>query len=380
MLKRTLGITRNFNALDKYLRQKSVPHRTPEDLVAIVSNTANFHWSPVVSDILSTRLIGLQPSDVFQIVTAVYRRREKTKVPPELLNLLLSALIDASGHRLDSAALIRGIEMIRELSGQYWDPNHIAQSSTVQRIVRDTCTPLRVFIRLLSLGGDWDTRSLINRVSSTISPYDLARIAYLTGNFDAYSRAAKSVTADSFAFLMKADAAWDFSSGPSWISNVPRGIFDQLSPYQAQVSLWSGLAMGVDKSLIQILEVVANREPWRQHHMYEQYRMISDPGHSPNYPIRIPQLGLERKHLVAQRYKDLLSGCGLQETRQSLSDTHLFDICVNDSFYIDIVTYPNDPNYRVYKKLVSPKYPVIEVQAHATADPSTINDIVRPYL
>ena len=361
------------------LTSRSIPSHSSHDIVAILSNTMGAKFSPLVSEILSKRLMGIHPTNIFQIINTVYRHRSRAIVPVSLLNQLLSGLVDEFGEdSLDSAAIVRGIEMIAEMVGQGFDPLELMHSPTVLRIISDPTTPVPLLVRLYSIGGVTGSFNLRSRISGTVSDYDLARIAYLTGDTNALDQIKAPTSPDTFPYILQAIAAWDLDT--KYIPTISPEVVARLSPHQAQVSLWSGLAAGLKLSQLDFLESVANRELWKSHSMHEEYKMSTISDYVPRYPARIPQMGAERKHRISKHIRNILEeSMGMKVTRTS-SASHAFDICARDLFYMDVVTYPDDPKYKIHKKFINSTLPVIEILANSPPNLASIQEIVRPYL
>ena len=369
---RTFARLSTAKSLLRHLNDNSIPHRSSEDIVAIMSNTIDAKFSPLVADLVSKRLKGMAPTNIFQIITSIHRHRSRCLVPQTFLDSLLSEIIDGYGEdSLDSQALIRAIEMIAEIGGPRFDPVGL---SNLER--PNSQTPVSSLIKLYSFGGVPNMVSLSDRLAEVQSDYDLARILYLTGDKNALNRITEINHPDTIPYIIQAIAAWDLTPDPR---DIPAEVIERMSPQQAQVCLWAGLVAGLNTLTINRLETVANREPWKSHAMYEQYKMKTVLGYVPPIPVRIPQLGAERKHRAVDKIRNFLTNDGF-EICHNMDPNYSFDICLNRSVYLDVVTYPNDPKYRIHEKFVKANLPVVEIPIHTPINTRSISELVRPYL
>lgn len=366
---RSLPRLATSQSLLRHLNERSIPHHSNEDIVAILSNTIESKFSPMVADLVSKRLRGMLPIHIFQIITGIHRYKSRHILPQTFLNELLGEIIDGD-NSLDFHASIRAIEMIAELSGPRFDP------FLIPHFLSDPGAPLSSLLRLCCLGGFSNlTDTLKTRIAGAQSEYDLARIVFLTGDKSALERIPSINCPDSLPYILQGAAAWDLCI-PDYI---PEEVIRKISPRNAQVALWSGLIAGLDAPVRNRLEAIANREQWESHAMHEQYKMRTISDYSPKYPIRIPQLGTERKQLAVENIRSLMINEGIKVSRKTDAD-HAFDLCLDDAIYLDVVTYPGHPQYLIHKKYVSSNLPVIEIPVNSANNFQSIYELVSPYL
>ena len=81
--------------------------------------------------------------------------------------------------------------------------------------------------------------------------------------------------------------------------------------------------------------------------------MTMDKNHVPSYPIRLPQYALKRKQFVVKSIAmGLKSNNGFDvKTNVNVDGRYFFDLQVNGKL-AEVVTYPDNPNFKIYKRFI----------------------------
>ena len=383
LIHRSLRRISTSQSLVRYVNDRSVPHRTPEDVVAIIANCCDSKLPPVAMDILSQRMLTMHPKHAFQIITAIHRNGRKCNIEPDILRDLTDIVMSDFGDQIDSHSLVRSLEMVSQLMGDaQWDPCKIERSKSLQRTLFDPTTTLSTIVRLGLLGLNYDSNILLNRISAHTSPFDLARVAYLTGEHAVLTQALRSMKADTLSFILRAVAAWNLPYSDVLVELEKSSVcMDTITPRDAQLILWASQAAQIPLPNRGRMESIAQYRPWSHHAMYEQYRLKADPQHTPTYPVRVPQVGVVRKHQAVVDLKNILKRSGFAITRQRSNEVYLFDVCVNDQLYLNVVTSARDPAYKIYRRQLCATLPVVDIPLATVCDrPETIHQLVRQYL
>jgi len=341
--------------------QGSIPKHSPRDTVAILANVLPEAKSKTEADCitnyLTERVIGMNSIEAFQTLHTIHRYRAVTKCTPELLNDLMVALLHQCN--LPETELVRGLELVAELSGPQWDPLEASKHETYNKLslkAKDVDTLIRIGLLGINYDAKINSRLVDIAKSDKLSTYNLARIGYLTGEHDIIHQSfLERPTCESLSFTLRAMAAWSQSNSLDGkkILDITNQLVPQMRPATAQICLWALIATeSIDNIQLTKLNDVAARSVWRDHIRHLQCYMAINSS-PPSYPIRVPQLGIARKHAYSKQLIRALRDRNVQVVENPSIGHYSFDIQLPaTNRVIDITTFPFSPDYKIHKRYI----------------------------
>ena len=338
-----------------------IPSHSSGDIIALVANTMH---APKVSSAdldsvfqrLRLRVPAFSARQVYQVLE-LFRQGppQPVGVLKDLLGDLKEGLLvrDAS---LAPSELVRGISTLAKLEGIAWDPRIVLHA------LETLLPPVLTGAEIVSLceSGLFDLPGLSAFAMTlhergSLSSIQTAKLAYYTGQ-RALWQASETCSPALAPWRSAALAAWGWGESPGDV--LPFKPTSALTARQAQISVWALLAWERTLPEIPPLWDLANSGTWASVPMKRVCAMRLDPAYVPPYPVRLPQLGLPRKIAALKA----LTGVQINvqhEARFALDLAH-------EGQLVELVTFPNDPSWRIYKQFLPPTITLIGIDDFLT--------------
>ncbi len=319
-------------------QQGSIPSHSPADILGILAFTdlsKKVNLDPLI-DHLRKRIMGISPMLCFQFLQ-LFNKSSTINIPVDILDDL-SEVLQESSSSLSSHEYGRAMELVAMLKGPRWDPARYIDSPKLLESVSSATPALLVKLTQLRIPCISILRDRAFEIKTQLSPIETTKLALFLNEKNLIPTSASLAT---IPYALQYFAAWDSQSSnlPQWRAALEK-YQRTMSPAQAQVCLWSLLAIGEDysDSLLQSLFRVADQGIWRSMPMKHQCLLRMNANDPIPLPIRIPQLALGRK----QQFIDELVKRNPGMKAHTYAGNYMYDFTVNEKFGV-INVLPTDP-------------------------------------
>lgn len=325
------------SSASKLFAKNSIPSRRPEDVVALFANSAPTISSRAESgplfDHLRDRILGFHASHALQILS-ILDRFNATLLPPQVVLDDLKDVI-VSG-KLGTGELVKGLEILAKFQGSLWDPQDVHPL-----VIADHSFSVAQAVRLAMIGIPVDVPMVDD--SSLVS----AKLALLHNKPELVANV-DTVPLAAIPYVAMTHAAWLKSSAlPSRWHDRAQTAVPAMEPGNAQMTLWSLLAMGYDAShpLLVSLYTVASRGVWKSLAMKNQCMLKMEDDFDVPYPVRIPQIAAKRKLAMIDA---IALTCPTADKNIRLHN-HFIDLRIGNKLIL-VNPVPKDPFFQIYKR------------------------------
>ena len=371
MLKRSvLSLSRSRGAFYLWL-EDSIPHHSIRDVLALA--TYSEIGSMKTSDLekllshIETRMFGFPPELIFPLLSLLIRTQNSFPVPRSILDEIADCLCVSSGH-LNSSEYIRSLELLASLRGIVWDPVVFNKSTPLLRILGDADGHTLGKIAMLKLNKSVEFHNRLDAIKHELTGVQRSKVAYFSGDGDLLGSPSDNQAPATVMYALRYFAAWgDKPDRHSWMNSL-RPLISCLSASEAQWCLFSLIALGESPQspLLQELEDIAEQSKWDSLQARNICDSIMKPDSCKRLPVRIPQLGVERKQGIVNM---------LGTTRNIIYSDFICDIRVNERHAI-IATVPWDPDFRIFCRFLPSD--ILLVDSTRVNEPEYISQLFRP--
>lgn len=323
-------------------QQGSIPSHSPADILGILAFTdlsQKINLEPLM-DHLRQRIMGISPILCFQFLQLF--GRSSINIPADILEDL-SELLQEPSSSLSSHEYGRAMELVAMLKGSRWDPARYINSPKLLESVSSATPALLVKLSQLRIPCISMLRERALEVQAQLSPIESTKLALFLNEKNFIPDSASLAT---IPYALQYFSAWDSRSSSllQWRAALEK-YQRTISPAQAQVCLWSLLAIGEDysDSLLKYLFRVADQGIWRSMPMRNQCFLKMNANDPIPLPIRIPQLALGRK----QQFIDELVKRNPGIKAHTCAGNYMYDFSINEKFGI-VNVLPTDPLFMIY--------------------------------